>query len=201
MTIEEENCYYSREEQKLLLNIARAALTAAAEERVKPWLDLEALPPKLREERACFVTLNEYGDLRGCTGTLYARRPLAQEVNSTTIQTALSDPRFEPVRAEEVPHIQIEISVLTPPTRLEFRAPVELLRQLRPNIDGVLIQSVGGHRATLLPQVWERYPNPADFLSVLCQKAGLPANAWQRPGLFVDVYQAIVFEEHAPSLD
>jgi AmmeMemoRadiSam system protein A len=186
---------YTPEEQAILLGIARETLKAAAAGQDRPRPDLATLPPHLGEKRACFVTLNSQGDLRGCTGTLTARRPLADEVSATTVQTALYDPRFSPVRPEEVPEIQIEISVLTPPEPLVYSSPEELLRALRPGIDGVLLR-LGHYRSTFLPQVWERYPDPVEFLTLLCRKAGLPGNAWRSPEMQVDIYQTVVFEEH-----
>jgi AmmeMemoRadiSam system protein A len=188
---------YALEEQKILLGIARETLKAAAAGEDRPHPDLAALPPRLGEKRACFVTLNSQGDLRGCTGTLTARRPLADEVSATTVQTALYDPRFSPVKPAEVAEIQIEISVLTPPELLTYSSPEALLRLLRPGIDGVLLR-LGQYRSTFLPQVWERYPDPADFLTLLCRKAGLPGDAWQSPDMQVDIYQTVVFEEHEP---
>ncbi|MCC7206104.1 MAG: AmmeMemoRadiSam system protein A [Anaerolineae bacterium] len=185
---------YTPEEQAILLGIARAAIEAAANGQPRPHPDLAALPPALREPRACFVTLFEYGELRGCTGTLAARRPLADEVSATAIQTAFNDPRFMPVTAQETPSLRIEISVLTPPQTLPYDSPDDLLHKLRPGVDGVLL-SLGPYRSTFLPQVWENHPDPAEFLSLLCRKAGLPADAWKTMGMRVEVYQAISFEE------
>jgi AmmeMemoRadiSam system protein A len=149
----------------------------------------------LREMRACFVTLRERNeDLRGCTGTLVARQALAQEVGHTTVQTALHDPRFPPVRAEEVPDLQIEISILTPPVERPFQSSNELLALLRPHVDGVILV-VDGRRATFLPQVWERVPDPVDFLNLLCRKMGLPSLAWTRKNVQLYTYEAIVIEE------
>jgi AmmeMemoRadiSam system protein A len=185
---------YTPEERVLLLGIARETLEAITTGAGHPVPDLTSLPPALREKRACFVTLTEQGDLRGCTGTLVARRPLADEVALTTAQTAFHDPRFAPVRAEEVPLIRIEISVLTPPVELQYDSPEALLHSLRPGVDGVLLR-MGPYRSTFLPQVWEHHPEPETFLKLLCRKAGLPDDAWKRPEMRVDVYQTVSFEE------
>jgi AmmeMemoRadiSam system protein A len=185
---------YMPEEQVHLLRISRRTLEAITEGRARPRPDLAALPARLREERACFVTFQIEGELRGCTGTLAARRPLADEVSVTTVQTALNDPRFPPVVAAEVPKIHIEISVLTPSTRLDYDGPDDLLRRLRPSIDGVTLH-LGPYRSTFLPQVWERVPDPAEFLTLLSRKMGLPGDTWRHPRLMVEIYQSIIIAE------
>ncbi|NDJ78506.1 MAG: AmmeMemoRadiSam system protein A [Chloroflexi bacterium] len=187
---------YTPEEQTILLDLARQTLTAITHHRPPPDIDLNALPLPLRDERACFVTLRFHADgaLRGCTGTLVARRPLAEEVVHMTGQTAFHDPRFAPVTAHEVPLLHIEISVLTPPQLLDFRDADDLLQKLRPNIDGVTLE-LNNRRATFLPQVWENYPDPRVFLSLLSQKMRLGPDAWQDPHMQVSVYQAIIIEE------
>ncbi|GAB4422852.1 MAG: hypothetical protein Kow00106_19940 [Anaerolineae bacterium] len=187
---------YTPQEKRLLLRLARETLQRVTNGQQPPAVDLTALPPALAEQRACFVTLRRRGNgmLRGCTGTLAARRPLAEEVVYMTIQTAFYDPRFPPVQAYEVPELRIEISVLTPPQPLAFRTPDELLRKLRPGIDGVTLR-LGHRRATFLPQVWESYPDPQEFLSLLSQKMGAAPDAWRDPRIQVETYQAIVFEE------
>lgn len=186
---------YTPEEQTILLEIVRTTLEMATAGQAPPLPDLQTLPEALREPRACFVTLHTRdGELRGCTGTLTARRPLAHEVSYIAIQTAFHDPRFAPLRAEELPDIQVEISVLTPPVELPFKTPEELPHLLRPHVDGVIL-AIGERRATFLPQVWERAPDPEEFLDLLCHKMGLPARAWLLQGVKVYIYQAIVIQE------
>ncbi|GAB4570928.1 MAG: TIGR00296 family protein [Anaerolineae bacterium] len=190
---------YTPQEQAILLRLAREALADAAAGREVRLPDLGQLPRSLREPRACFITLNtQDGHLRGCTGTLEARRPLAHEVPIMTHQTALHDPRFAPVTPPEVPGLHIEISVLTPPRPLHFEDPREIPHLLRPGRDGVVLV-VGGRRATLLPQVWERLPDVHEFLDMLCYKMGLPAGSWQRPDVQVFTYESIAIEEPVPS--
>jgi AmmeMemoRadiSam system protein A len=185
---------YMPEEQAQLLRISRGTLEAITAGNARPRPDLATLAARLREERACFVTLQSQGELRGCTGTLTARRPLADEVSVTTVQTALNDPRFPPVLAAEVPNIHIEISVLTPSTRLDFDGPDDLLMRLRPGTDGVTLH-LGPYRSTFLPQVWERVPDPAEFLTLLSRKMGLPGDTWRHPRLVVEIYQSIIIAE------
>ncbi len=189
------SAYYTPEEQAILLRIAREALEAATRGEKPALPDLQKLPEALREPRACFVTLHtSTGALRGCTGVLTARQPLAHEVSYTTIQTAFYDPRFPPVQAREVPGLVIEISVLTPPEELTFQTPEEIPRLLHPLEDGVILV-VGNRRATFLPQVWERVSDPVEFLDMLCQKMGLLPGCWRQPDVQVYIYHAIVMEE------
>jgi AmmeMemoRadiSam system protein A len=185
---------FSPEEQHLLLDIARTAVTAVANHRLRPHPDLDNLPPRFREPRACFVTLTIEHDLRGCTGTIVARVPLAEEVSYSAAHTANNDPRFAPVTAEEVPLIRIEISVLTEPTLLHVDSPDQLLRLLRPGIDGVVLNH-GDRRSTYLPQVWEKLPDPSAFLASLCRKMGMPRDAWRSRAMQVATYQVVSFEE------
>ncbi len=191
------NKQYTREEEAILLRIARETLERATAGEALPLPDLTTLPEALREPRACFVTLHTVtGELRGCTGTLVARQPLAHEVSHIARQTAFNDPRFPPLRADELPNIVIEISVLTPPVELAFDTPQSIPRLLRPYIDGVILV-IGAHRATFLPQVWERASDPEEFLDLLCRKMGLPPGLWNQPDVQVFTYQTVVIEEQS----
>ncbi len=187
---------YTREEERWLLGLARDTLARITAGEEPPDVDLDAVSPALAEERACFVTLRrrDDGTLRGCTGTLVARRPLAEEVVAMTVQTALHDPRFASVQAHEVPGLHLEISVLTPSQTLEFADPEDLLRKLRPGVDGVTLR-LDRRRATFLPQVWQSYPDPRLFLTLLAQKMGVGPDAWRDPAIQVETYQTIVIEE------
>lgn len=189
---------YTPQEHQLLLDLARRTLERTTAGEDPPGVDLESLPPALGEDRACFVTLRRRSDgaLRGCTGTLVARRPLVEEVVTMTIQTAFHDPRFMPVTPHEVPGLHIEISVLTPPQPLVFDDPHDLINKLRPGIDGVTLQ-LDARRATFLPQVWESHPDPIVFLSLLSEKMGHASDAWRDSRLRVETYQAVIIEEPA----
>jgi AmmeMemoRadiSam system protein A len=184
----------SESDRKTLLAIAREAITAAAHQTAVPNLNLDTLPPTLREPRATFVTLNIDHELRGCIGGLYAELPLAQDVQQHAIAAANEDPRFPPVSTHEVPILHIEVSVLTPPEPVLRRSPEELLRTLRPEIDGVILVS-GWRRSTFLPQVWERVPDPIRFLDMLSEKAGGPPTLWRDPSTEILRYQVEIFEE------
>lgn len=187
---------YTPDEQYQLLTTARATLEAVTQGIALPSLNLHDFSSALQAERACFVTLTyaHSGELRGCTGTLVARSPLIWEVAYTTRQTALNDPRFYPVTPDEVSHLHIEISILTPMQPLPYTTPADLMAKLRPSVDGVTLQ-LNDHRATFLPQVWDRVPDPATFLSMLCDKMGVAPDTWQHIPLQVSTYQSIVVEE------
>lgn len=139
--------------------------------------DQASLSPALRAMRASFVTLTRGGALRGCTGSLEAVAPLALDVARTACSTALSDPRFHPVAPAEVEDVLIEISVLSPLTPMTVRDEADLLTQLAPDVDG-LVLAAGPRRATFLPKVWEQLPSPRAFVEALKHKAGLPADFW-----------------------
>lgn len=184
-------------ERKFLLELARQSIITAAENKPLPNVGLEKMPPCLREYRACFVTLHKDGALRGCTGVLAARSPLVHEVIQTAAQTALQDPRFLPVMPDEADSLDIEISVLTPTQPLVLSNPKELPYLIRPGIDGVTL-SKDARRATFLPQVWERVPDPVIFLNMLCRKMGYPPNEWRYPGMKAEVYQVEQFSDQHP---
>ncbi len=184
----------TRQEQEILLSLAREAITRAVHRREPPPVQLEQLPPALQQHGASFVTLTRYGELRGCIGSLEAIRPLALDVQENALAAALHDPRFPPLGPDELDDVRVEISVLSPSVRLEYDGPEDLIAKLRPGIDGVVIEQ-GWNRATFLPQVWEKLPDPHQFLEYLCAKAYLPADAYRRPGLNVYTYQVEKFME------
>jgi AmmeMemoRadiSam system protein B/AmmeMemoRadiSam system protein A len=153
---------------RTLLRLARGSIASALGRTVPPqpgasWLE---------ERHATFVTLRQNGDLRGCIGSLESRRALGHDVAENAVASALSDPRFGPLTVEELDRIDIEVSLLSPPTSIAFSTHDELIRALVPGDDG-LILAHGKHRATFLPQVWEQVPDPNEFIAQLKRKAGL----------------------------
>ena len=188
----------TEDERTYLLRLAREAIRCAVEERRALELDEETVPPgRLRELGASFVTLTIDGGLRGCTGSIEPREPLAQNVLRSAVTSALYDYRFEPLSAPELAHIAIEISVLTPPAPYVPASPEALLAHLTARRPGVILEQ-GFHRATFLPQVWEKLPDPEEFLEHLCAKAGLRLNAWRERGTDFQLYDVEMFEEHHP---
>ncbi len=177
-----------------LLAIARDAITAAANQLPLPELELNAFPDALRETRVCFVTLHNRGELRGCIGGLEARQPLALDVQEHAVGAATSDPRFPPVSPKELARLSIEISVLTTPELIPHKTPQELLAALRPRVDGVILRS-GYRRATFLPQVWDKVPDPEIFMEMLSEKMGAHCNAWRSADVEVLRYEVEMFDE------
>jgi AmmeMemoRadiSam system protein A len=149
---------------------------------------------KLLEEKACFVTLMEGGELRGCIGHLVKMKPLYLDIIENAVNAAFEDPRFPPLSREELLKIKIEVSVLTEPAPLEYSSPEDLLKKLRAGTDGLIIRK-GYASATFLPSVWEELPKKEEFLAHLCLKAGLSSDAWKEKGLKVERYEAIKAEE------
>lgn len=187
MSLSPTDCQY-------LLKLARETIACRLQGEEPPPVDLDALPESLSRDGACFVTLTKRGELRGCIGSLEARRLLVEDVRANAMAAAFHDPRFPPVRTEELDDLCVEVSVLSAPQPLSYDGPDDLIAKLRPGVDGVVIES-GWNRATFLPQVWEKLPDPHQFLGQLCRKAFLPTDAYRKPGLDVYVYQAEKFKE------
>ena len=161
------------EQGKILLPIARAAISQVlsvpyAADETAPWLT---------EHGACFVTLTQSGELRGCIGSLEARRPLLADVKSNAVSAALRDPRFTPLTVEELDITIVEISLLSTALTMDVRDEADALAQLRPGVDGIIFE-YGRYRSTFLPQVWEQLPQPHQFMAHLKRKAGLPDDFW-----------------------
>ena len=140
-------------------------------------VDLRRLPPELGERRATFVTLESNRRLRGCIGSLEATRRLAEDVAHNAHAAAFADPRFRPIEESELDGLGIKISVLSPPVPMQAESEAGLVAQLRPAVDGLIIQD-GEKRATFLPSVWRGIPEPERFVRELAGKAGWPAGHW-----------------------
>ncbi len=184
----------NEEEKQTLLRLARNAIEDRLENPPSRPPALADLSPRLRLEGASFVTLTKRGQLRGCIGSLQAQRPLAHDVHHNARAAAFQDPRFPPVRQAELEALTVEVSVLSAPEPLTYDNATDLLQKLRPHVDGVVLKR-GGRRATFLPQVWEKLPQPQEFLANLCYKAGLPPDAWRQPDVQIDTYQVDKFKE------
>ena len=156
-----------------LLAIARGAIAKQLGAPSPPFNETEWLD----EPGATFVTLTCAGALRGCIGSLVAERPLRTDVASNARAAAFSDPRFAPLSAHEYRALEVEVSLLSSMQPFTMESETHALTQLRPGIDGVLLE-YGRRRGTFLPQVWEQLPEPRAFLAQLKQKAGLPADFW-----------------------
>jgi AmmeMemoRadiSam system protein A len=185
---------FTASECRFLLDLARKTVCDVVTTGRLPDVSAEGLSPKFTERKGCFVTLTKRGDLRGCIGNIMARGPLHKAVIENARNAALDDPRFPPVGLRELSQIEIEISVLTAPQPLVFSSPEDLLRKLKPNQDGVVLQ-IGGNGATYLPQVWEQLPDRTEFLNHLAEKAGCAPDAWRQPGVTVYIYHVEAFKE------
>lgn len=139
-----------------------------------PWLpEISAYPDIDTTPRATFVTLTRNGQLRGCIGTTEAADPLVISIARNAYAAAFHDPRFPAVTMAEYRELRISLSLLTAPERLVYRTEAELLAQLCPGRDGLIIEH-GRQRATFLPSVWDNLSSVEDFLLALKRKAGLP---------------------------
>jgi len=181
-------------EKQTLLRLARESMECGVRGKKLPPLDKTFLTENLREHGASFVTLTIDGELRGCIGALEPYQPLVDDVREHAVAAALEDPRFRPVVEAELNRIKIEVSRLTAPRLLEYSSSADLLSKLRPHIDGVILKS-DFHRATFLPQVWEKIPKAEDFLDHLCSKMGARPGLWRNTKLQVYVYQVEEFHE------
>ncbi len=149
--------------------------------------------PALAQAGATFVTLTQGGELRGCIGSLEAWRPLEQDVRANARAAAFRDPRFMPLVEEELELTRVEVSLLQPAVAMSFSSEDDAVGQLRPGIDGVILES-GTHRGTFLPQVWESLPEPRQFMAHLKQKAGLPPDFWS-PDVRLSRYEVQKWKE------
>jgi AmmeMemoRadiSam system protein A len=170
------------EHQNILLQIAHDVIFQCLESNCVAAHDFfqtleKTIPAELLEERATFVTLTIGGQLRGCIGMLGACRPLAEDVAANACAAAFEDPRFPPLTKKEFEKLEIHISVLSSPEELTFSSEGEVLNQIRPGIDGLILQD-GYHRGTFLPSVWGELPEKSAFWAHLKLKAGFPANYW-----------------------
>lgn len=129
------------------------------------------------KKQACFVTLTNDGELRGCIGSLKACQELWKDIMENSINAAFRDPRFSPVTLKDLNKIKIEISILSQPKKLDFKNPEDLLNKLD-NKMGIILKK-GFYSSTFLPQVWEELPDKKDFLEHLSRKAGLSRDSWK----------------------
>lgn len=165
------------DERRRLTDIAHASVRHALKHGAPLTPALDELPERLRVVRATFVTLKKHGELRGCIGTLNARRPLAEDVSRNAYAAAFQDPRFPPLTMAEFGLLSFSISVLSPAVPIGFGSETELLASLRPGVDGVILRE-GNRTGTFLPSVWESLSEPRDFLAHLKRKAGLASDYW-----------------------
>jgi AmmeMemoRadiSam system protein A len=183
----------TEKDKAFLVRLARSVIEAELDAGQKEAMP-EDVSPAILEKCGCFVTLHKKGALRGCIGTIEPVHPLVKGVQENAINAAFKDPRFSSLKTEELPDIDLEVSVLTAPRKLIFKDSEDLKRQLKPGIHGVIL-SRGWQQSTFLPQVWDQLPDPELFLRHLCEKAGLQGDCWQDPKIEIEVYEASYFSD------
>ena len=179
LSIEQNYQNLSEKYQQTIIDIAFKSIKCGIENRKPLEVDLKNLPPEFNTNGSCFVTIEKNGDLRGCIGSIIAYRPLAVDIAENAYASAFRDKRFPQLDAGELSQITISVSLLTPYEEMSFQDEKDLLSQLRPNIDGLIIEDVG-KRAVFLPVVWEHFDYKEDFLNNLRLKAGLSANHFSK---------------------
>ncbi|MBU1107422.1 MAG: AmmeMemoRadiSam system protein A [Candidatus Riflebacteria bacterium] len=170
------------------LQAVRKTLEEVLAGRPEPTLTFE--DPRFNQHCGIFVTLKKHGELRGCIGLIRGVEPLSQAIGEMALAAATHDPRFPKVKPEELDDIDIEISVLTPMSKVVDISEIEIGR------DGLLLQ-YHGHSGLLLPQVpveWDW--DVEEFLDNLCHKAGLPVGSHLQPGAVLLKFSADIFSEN-----
>lgn len=181
----------SESEQAELLRIARETISAHLDRGCTA--EAQAQGNRLGEHRGAFVSLHKRGQLRGCIGTFVGRKPLVATVQEMAISASTRDPRFPPLTEAELAQVDLEISVLTP------LRPIADPQQIEVGRHGIFITR-DFHSGVLLPQVATEYGwDRETFLEHTCMKAGLPKDAWRDPETKIEVFEAQVFGEKAPS--
>jgi len=161
-----------------------------------PAVRADQLSDVFSQNGAVFVTIKtKEGNLRGCIGSLIAHRSLYEDIVENAKSSAFSDPRFPPMNITELPFVKIELSFLSEPERIETTGGSDLLSKITPSKDGLIIKHEE-YQATFLPSVWDELPGKEEFISRLCQKAGLPADFWKSGQLEVYRYGAEKFNEN-----
>ena len=185
---------WTPEEQKTLLALARQSLDDAVRSGQPREPDVAEYEPKLTAPRACFVTLTKNGELRGCIGHIFPREPLMKAVVHNAVSAALDDTRFPPVRPAELAAIDIEISILTLPERVEFQSPEELLAKLRPE-STVLCCAWGGTGQPTCPRCGSNCLTRSRSWATWPRRPGWPLPTGSSADAEVLVYQVEAFQE------
>ncbi len=161
----------------MLLDVAAASIEHGLREGTPLAVDTSAYPEPLRARRATFVTIERGGTLLGCIGTIQARMSTVEDVAKNAYGAVFYDPRCPKLTVADVADLDVHISILSEPEPMTFDSEEDLIRQLRPGVDGLLLED-GFSRGTFLPTVWESLPDPHDFFAHLKLKANLPRTYW-----------------------
>jgi AmmeMemoRadiSam system protein A len=185
---------FTEAQKQTLLQLARASIQHGLQKGKPLPVDSKDYDSELQQPLACFVTLNEAQQLRGCIGHLSAIQPLVLDVAENAYSAAFSDPRFPSLQPSELDQLEIEISVLSQPQAMQVTSESDLLEQMRPQIDGLILED-GVYRGTFLPTVWESLPDKQDFLRHLKMKAGMRPDYWS-DNIRVSRYTTESFSDH-----
>jgi hypothetical protein len=188
----------SEKDGEILVSTARSAVTEYLKTKKRLTL-LEDFKSKFSYNSGVFVTLTKAEDLRGCIGFPTPERKLYQSLVDASIASATEDPRFPPVRYEELSDISFEITVLTPPEEISVEDTLEYPTKIRVGRDGLIVKWEFG-AGLLLPQVPVEYGwNEEEFLNHTCEKAGAPQDCWKRKSTTILKFEGIVFKETIPN--
>jgi AmmeMemoRadiSam system protein A len=169
----------SEQNKKILHDIAYRSIEQGLSSGHPLTLQLSDYDAPLREPKATFVTLKIHDQLRGCIGILEPLRPLAEDVAHNAFAAAFEDSRFHPVSRDEIKLLSIHISILNTPEAMQFDSEQDMIQQLRPGKDGIILIAEG-RKATFLPSVWESVKTKSEFIEHLKQKAGLSKHYWSQ---------------------
>ena len=182
----------SNEDKADCLNVARESIKNGFKTGRALQVVTSDYSAALQQQASSFVTLHKFGELRGCIGALEAYQPLIDDIADHAYAAAFQDPRFVALKETEYDDLEIEISVLGPAELMIFKSENELIEQLRPNIDGLILE-YDYHRGTFLPSVWEQLPDKREFLNHLKVKAGLPMQWWNND-VKISRYETLSFK-------
>lgn len=163
--------------RQILLDLAYLSIETGLNEGHPFSINLRNYPAELAQQRATFVTLEKKQQLRGCIGMLEAVLPLAEDITENAYSAAFKDPRFPPLEKQELDDLEIHLSILSPSVEIKFSSEEDLIAQIRPKVDGLILES-GSRKGTFLPSVWQSIPTAEQFLQHLKQKAGLTKYYW-----------------------
>ncbi len=186
-------------EKNILLSLARKSIEhyLTTSEKYMPFVEkmtLEKNNSNLLAWRGTFVTITKKGSLRGCIGSIIPRQAIYQDVVDNAVAAATDDPRFKPLKKEELKDIKIEVSILDYPQQLILKNKSEAVKLLKPGIDGVILY-YRNNQSTFLPDVWKELKKPEEFLSHLCRKQDAPPNCWKDPSSYIYTYRTISVSE------
>jgi len=167
----------NKKNKQILLDLAYQSIQTGLDKGHPLSINLRDYPFELSQQRATFVTLEKNKQLRGCIGMLDAVLPLAEDICENAYSAAFKDLRFPKVEQEELADLDIHLSILSPSEEIIFTSEQDLITQIRPNVDGLILES-GSRKGTFLPSVWQSIPTSGQFLQHLKQKAGLAKNFW-----------------------